>query len=561
MSAQRRNSTRTSRSPIVWTVAIALVLALGGVAWYQLRADGHAQRGARAAGHAHSGAAARPGHLAHAGPTLESLAATAATRPAAALASQHVRVCGNKAVLGGGPTSPPAGAIRVKAGDNAHVNWGRTHATYWFAPGVHTFGSGRYTQIRPGSGSTYIGAPGAILDGKRKNYYAFADSAANVTISYLTIQHFGTWGGNFDQGVVNVDSAHGWTIDHSTIRYNAGAGIMLGSHDTLSYDCLAGNQQYGFNAYSPAGPIGLVLDHNDISGNDTYNWEAHKSGCGCTGGGKFWRVHGAVITSNWVHHNRGVGLWADTNNRGFDIENNYFQANYDVGLFYEISYNALIKDNLFVRNAIGMGKTNPGFPTPALYISESGSDSRVPSKYGARFQITGNMFINNWSGVILWENANRFCGSPDNSSTGVCTLVAPNVASLKTCGRTHLVKATRNGKPDYYDLCRWKTQNISLTGNLFRFQPEKIGGSCTIARGCGFIGLFSQWGTDPSWSPYRGRSVEYHITFGQHNRFASNTYQGPWRFMALEQGSIASWQTWRQRFHQDTNSTLTATAP
>ena len=92
---------------------------------------------------------------------------------------------------------------------------------------------------------------------------------------------------------------------------------------------------------------------------------------------------------------------------------------------YEISYNALIKDNLFVRNAIGMGATNPGFPTSALYISESGSDSRVHSKYGSSFQITGNMFINNWSGVILWENANRFCGSPDNSSTGVCTLVAP----------------------------------------------------------------------------------------------------------------------------------------
>jgi len=500
-------------------------------------------------------------HRAHSAPTLETLHATRATRPAAALVSQHVRVCGNKALLGAGPTAPPAGAIRVRAGNNSHLNFGRAHATYWFAPGVHTFGSGRYSQVRPGSGSTYIGAPGAILDGKRKNYYAFADSAPNVTISYLTIQNFGTWGGNFDQGVVNVDSAHGWTIDHSTIRSNAGAGVMLGSHDTLSYDCLANNQQYGFNAYSPSGPMSLVLDHNDISGNDTYNWEARKSGCGCTGGGKFWRVHGAVITNNWVHHNHSVGLWADTNNRGFDIEDNYFQANYDVALLYEISYNALIKHNLFVRNAIGKGATNPGFPTSAIYISESGSDSRVLSKYGSSLQITANMFINNWSGVILWENANRFCGSPDNSSTGVCTLVEPKVASLRTCGRTHLFRATRTATPDYYDLCRWKTQNISLTGNLFRFQPSKIGHSCTIARGCGFIGLFSEFGTDPSWSPYRGRSVEYHITFGQHNRFSDNTYQGPWRFMALEQGNIATWQTWRQHFHQDTNSTLATTAP
>jgi hypothetical protein len=560
MSEQRRKSTRTYRSPIVWTIVVALVVAAGGVAWLNLRGQ-HQANPAAATGRANKPHARHSGHQAHTAPSLETQHASPGLRPAAALFSGHVRVCGNKAVLGGGPTSPPAGAIRVGAGSNAHVNWGRSHATYWFAPGVHTLGSGRYTQIRPGTGATFLGAPGAVIDGRHDNYYAFADSASNVTISYLTIQHFGTWGGNFDQGVVNIDSASGWKIDHTTIRNNAGAGVMLGSHNTLSYDCLANNQQYGFNAYSPAGPTGLVLDHNDISGNNTYNWEARKSECGCTGGGKFWRVRGAVITNNWVHHNHGVGLWADTNNRGFDVEGNYFESNYDVGLLYEISYNALIKNNLFVRNAIGIGATDPGFPTPALYISESGSDSRVVSKYNATFEVSGNMFINNWSGVVLWENANRFCGSPDNSSTGTCTQVAPSVATIKTCVKAHLLKATRAGNPDYYDLCRWKTQNISMTGNLFRFDPAKIGRSCTTAKGCGFIGLFSEWGSDPSWSPYKGRSVEYHITFGQHNRFAGNTYQGPWKFMALEQNQVVSWQTWRQRYHQDTTSTMQSTVP
>jgi hypothetical protein len=539
-------------------IALAFILVAGGVTWFGLHGQEQAGHRAAAAGPSPT---ARPAQAADSGPSLETEHATKASRPAAALASQHVRVCGNSAVLGSGPTSPPAGAVRVGAGDNEHVNWGRPHTTYWFAPGVHTFGSGRYTQIRPGTGATFIGAPGAILDGRHANYYAFADSASNVTISYLTVQNFGTWGGNFDQGVVNIDSAVGWTIDHSTIRDNAGAGVMLGSRDTLSYDCLANNQQYGFNAYSPAGPETLVLDHNDISGNNTYNWEAKKSGCGCTGGGKFWRVKGAVITNNWVHRNHGVGLWADTNNRGFDIEDNYFQGNYDVGLIYEISYNALIRNNLFVWNAIGKGATNPGFPTPALYVSESGSDSQVAGKFGATFEITGNMFINNWSGVILWENANRFCGSPDNSSTGVCTQVDPRVANIRTCSQAHLQRAARSNNPDYYDLCRWKTQNVSVTDNLFRFDPATIGHSCTQARGCGFVGLFSEFGTDPSWSPYRAHSVEYHITFGQHNHFAANTYQGPWHFMALEQGTVATWESWRDHYHQDADSSLQATAP
>ena len=91
---------------------------------------------------------------------------------------------------------------------------------------------------------------------------------------------------------------------------------MLGSHDTLSWNCLENNQQYGFNAYSNAGEVtSLVLDHNEIAGNDTYNYEARQPGCGCSGGGKFWNVVGAKVTDNWILNNKSVGLWADSNNR------------------------------------------------------------------------------------------------------------------------------------------------------------------------------------------------------------------------------------------------------
>jgi hypothetical protein len=87
-----------------------------------------------------------------------------------------------------------------------------------------------------------------VLNGGHANYYAFGGAAANVTISYLTIEDFGFNGGNQNQGVVNKDSAAGWTIDHSTVRNNAGAGAMLGRNNKLLYNCLADNQQYGFNA-------------------------------------------------------------------------------------------------------------------------------------------------------------------------------------------------------------------------------------------------------------------------------------------------------------------------
>ena len=465
--------------------------------------------------------------------------------------SPPARICGNAAILGAGPTSAPAGAVTVPAGSNAGVDFSQPHATYWFAPGVHTLGSGQYTQISPGRGSTYVGAPGAILDGRQDNLYAFGGSAAGVTISYLTVQNFGGEGENQDQGVVNVDSASGWTVDHSTLKDNGGAAIMLGSHNTLSHDCLADNQQYGFNAYSPNGPVDLVVKNNEIAGNDTYNWEAHSPGCGCTGGGKFWDVKNAVIENNWIHDNHSVGLWADTNNRGFEFKNNYISGNYDYGLIYEISYNAVIEQNTFVRNGLKSGPKSHGFPVSAIYISESGSDQRVRGDFGSTFTIAKNSFIDNWGGVILWENADRFCNSPANTSSGSCTLVDPSVASIKSCNSAKI-----NRQP-YYDDCRWKTQNVLVEDNLFTFKPSDIGPSCTPANECGFQGMFSEYGTFPKWSPYQKTIVEQQITYDQNNHFRANTYVGPWVFMVYEQGNVVNWAQWQGKpYQQDKGSTL-----
>lgn len=462
------------------------------------------------------------------------------------------RVCGNSAVLARGPAQAPPGAVVVPSGEDSDVDFGRAGTTYWFASGQHTLGAGPYSQIDPGQGSVFIGAPGAVLDGEKDNDYAFGGYASDVTISYLTIENFGSYGGNQNQGVVNNDSAAGWIIEHSTITDNAGAGVMLGSHDQLLQDCLSDNQQYGFNAYSPNGVTGLVVSHNEIAGNDTYNYEARDPDCGCSGGGKFWEVDGAVVTDNYVHDNTDVGLWADTDNRGFDISGNYIAGNSSYGLIYEISYNALISHNTFSRNGLAEGPKNPDFPTSAIYISESGGDSRVHSAYSGELAITDNSFTDNWSGVILWENSNRFCNSPANTSSGVCTLVDPSV-TLTTCS------ANTIRKEPYLSDCRWETKNVTVARNVFQFSPADVGRDCTPANGCGLQGLFSEYGSYPSWSPYKGTIVEQHITLDQNNRFESNEYIGPWEFMTYQQGLIETWSRWTSKpYSQDQGSSLTS---
>jgi hypothetical protein len=491
--------------------------------------------------------------------TSEQSAKSAAPTGPAAPTTPPARVCGNASALNG-PAVAPEGATQVPAGDNAGFGFSQPNTTYWFAPGVHTLGTGEFSNINPASHDTYVGAPGAILDGQHANDSAFDDSAEHVTIEYLTITNFGTLGGDQQEGAVNHDSGSYWTVSHSTIADNAGAGVMLGSDNTLTWDCLQDNQQYGFNAYSNNGEIrNLVLEHNEIAGNDTYNYEVKQPGCGCSGGGKFWNVVDAVVTGNWVHDNSSAGLWADTNNAGFEFEDNYISNNKDVGLQYEISYNAVIEYNTFIRNGVADGPSNTGFPTSAIYISESGNDSRVNSNYkNSPLLIAYNIFANNWGGVILWENSNRFCASPDNTSSGYCTMVDPKV-TLSTCGNASLIKT----QPNFGD-CRWKTQNALVEFNQFTFAPAAVGTACTVARNCGFNGVFSEYGSDPSWSPYQGDIVPTNIAFHQNNKFYDNTYNGPWCFMGWQLGTSVSFTQWQapasislNQFGQDAKSTHT----
>ncbi|HEV2070006.1 MAG TPA: hypothetical protein VGR26_09445, partial [Acidimicrobiales bacterium] len=113
--------------------------------------------------------------------------------------SPTAQICGNPSILDGLATPPPE-AVTVLAGDNSGIDFQTPGTTYWFAPGVHTLGAGQYNQVRPADNTTFIGAPGAVFDGRGINRYAFTGAASNVTIKHLTITGFMAPG---DEGVVN----------------------------------------------------------------------------------------------------------------------------------------------------------------------------------------------------------------------------------------------------------------------------------------------------------------------------------------------------------------------
>jgi hypothetical protein len=474
-------------------------------------------------------------------------------------ASPPAQICSNaNNVLGGGPATAPAGSISVPAGNNGGVNFNQANKTFWFAPGVHTLGTDKFAQIEPGSGSTYIGAPGAILDGQKVNLYAFTQHATNVRVAYLEIRNFGKAGDNNNEAVVNHDAGDNWTMEYLNIHNVAGAGVFLGSNNVVRYSCLKDNGQYGFSMYKDpvAGDSSIkniTLDHNEIAGNNTDNWEAKIDGCGCTGGGKFWDTKGARVTNNYVHNNLSVGLWADTNDIDFLFEGNWIEGNESEAIWYEISYNVAIRNNVIKGNALKSGgefaAKGDDFPEAAVYISESGGDSRVQSSTigSPVVDISHNLFLDNWSGVTLWENADRYCNSPANTSTGYCTMVNPNV-KLASCASGAIANA-----PLYND-CRWKTQNVTISGNEFRFTPANVGNCNT--KYCGHMAVLSNFGTYPAWSPYKGNVIQKAITYNQNNKWSNNKYYGPWQFVAEETGTLKTFTTWQAApYSQDTGST------
>ncbi|KAA0939407.1 right-handed parallel beta-helix repeat-containing protein [Streptomyces apricus] len=466
--------------------------------------------------------------------------------PSTSAAPAVARVCAHPAP---GPAKAPKGAVTVDpavVGDlAAKTRKNLPGTTFWLRPGTHRLAPDRYAQVVPKKGNRYLGAPGAVLDGRRTNQYAFGGGARDVTIRHLTVQNFVA---PHDEGVVNHDSADGWVIEHATIRRNSGAGLMAGARQQVRASCLRDNGQYGMNAYKSAGRLrDLVVEGNEITGNNTGDWERKREGCGCTGGIKFWAVDGADVRGNWVHDNRGAGLWADTNNNDFRIENNVIEANDGAALMYETSYNAVIRKNTIRRNNWVEGRRyadrGDTFPFATLYLSESGGEPRVPARTD-RIEIYRNVLEDNWSGITLWENADRFCNSPANTSSGDCTLLARDT---DRCVRPGITRA-----PLYAD-CRWRTQRVDIHDNRFLLDKSVVG--CTVR--CDRMGVLANYGTYPDWSPYKGEKVARAITLDQHNRWHDNVYVGPWQFVAHDPSRVLDFGQWQGApYQQDAGSTL-----
>lgn len=412
-----------------------------------------------------------------------------------------------------GPSSAPPGAVVVGLSDNVSTLTAANPAgtTFWFVQGTHTF---TYSVV-PKDGNTYTGAPGAVVDGGGTQNIAFWEDfygakAVNVTLSYLTIQNFTSSGTN--QG--SIYAGRGWRVTHCTLRNHGYVALFAGPDNVIDYNWFDSNGQLAVGTYRfDNNNYNVIIDHNEITRNNTRDL-----GGGVAGGVKWWTMQHGQFTNNWVHHNTGPGVWSDGNNIELLFEGNYINDNTSEGVFYEISFNFMIRYNTFIRNALIKGAQLDGnFPIAAVYISESGGVADPGYAYSLS-EIHDNYFEDNWDGVALWESGNRYAGT---DGPGYAPVYGP-------------------------DPIHWHTQNVWVHDNQFHLDKAVIGQVGNP--NCGRNGLFSDWvpvpGGHASAPNTTSNQYQVAVTFNQNNIFSNNTYRGDWAFVGYDDTLLYDRAVW-----------------
>jgi parallel beta-helix repeat protein len=209
---------------------------------------------------------------------------------------------------------------------------------------------------------------------------AFYGNSPDVTIRGLVVEKYANPAqhGAIDNRYNNADAgASNWVISGNEVRWNHGAGIKVGKNARVENNNVHHNGQLGVGAVGS----GAVFDGNEIAFNGEIPFEVDWE----RGGTKFAGTTDVQLINNYVHHNQGPGLWADLNARNMLFANNTIVGNTKAGIYYEISYDAVIRDNYLEGNGFGF---DPWLWGGGIVISSS-----------PNVEIYRNTVVNNGDGI------------------------------------------------------------------------------------------------------------------------------------------------------------------
>lgn len=244
----------------------------------------------------------------------------------------------------------------IAAGDPRHC--GKDHPRCWilndlFVDDQLQIPVASLTELGPGrwfrddrSGKIYISTNPS---GHRVEFgeaaAAFSGSAAGVRIDHLIVEKYASPPQHGAVGGTN-GKAKGWTIQDSEVRWNHGAGMAVGSGSHVERCNIHHNGQLGLAGNG----ADIEVRNNEFAFN---NYAGFETGWDA-GGAKFSVTNNLVLRSNYAHDNFGDGLWVDIDNTHALYERNKVINNRGIGIHHEISYDAIIRNNLVKGNREGI---------------------------------------------------------------------------------------------------------------------------------------------------------------------------------------------------------------
>lgn len=169
--------------------------------------------------------------------------------------------------------------------------------------------------------------------------FAFDSGASDVLISNITVEKYSSAA---QRGAIYARDGRNWTIENCSVRLNSGAGISVGIGIRVRNCDIHHNGQIGIQGDGKD----ILIEANRIWSNNIRGfdpaWEA--------GGVKIAESDGVIFRGNHVYDNDGTGLWCDIECRNVVYEGNLVENNRHIGIFHEISFNAVIRDNIVRHN-------------------------------------------------------------------------------------------------------------------------------------------------------------------------------------------------------------------
>lgn len=251
--------------------------------------------------------------------------------------------------------------------------------------------------------------------------HAFTGNASGVTIRGLTVEKYANPAQN---GAIHGTNTRDWIVTDNVVQLNHGVGIRTGERMQVRNNKILRNGQLGIGGSGDDVLVeGNQIAHNHAGGFNV-GWEA--------GGSKFVRTHRLTVRANHVHDNDGPGLWTDIDNIHTLYERNRVEDNTHAGIFHEISYDAVIRDNIVRRNGLA-------------------SNTWL---WGAGILVAGSSNVEVY-GNLVEENGNGIAGVQQNRGTGAYgpwklrnLWVHHNTVRMVSIGRSGV--ARDDGDPDVY---------------------------------------------------------------------------------------------------------------